>query len=534
MLHTKRWLFLIHRWLGVLLCTFFAMWFISGVVMMYVGYPKLTPTERLAHLPPLHSAAVELEPAQALQMAGLAGPLQDLRLAVASAGRAVYLVQPLRDNDNAAVALPKNTRQRPSAAVVLDAQTGQPLGPVSAAQALASAAAYAGAPVATTYQGLQEEDTFTHARALDTHRPLHRVRLGDAQDTVLYISGSTGEVVLDATRTERGWNYVGAWIHWLYPLRGNAFNAYWADIVNWLSILGIAMVVTGTVVGILRWRFASRYKSGRRTPYVGRMQRWHHISGLLFAAITLTWIFSGLMSMNPWRIFNSGAPALQTQAMHGGPLTLPAQPASVAALLAASPGAVRELRWVRSVGQTLVLAASPGVRVSVLDATTAQPQVLDRAALAAAAARLVDAPVERMGTLSAYDNHYYARTAHTMTGAAERPLPILRVVFADAHATWVHIDPHSGAVLGRVDSHRRTSRWLFALLHSWDWLPLLDQRPLWDVLMIVLSLGGTAMSLTGIVIGWRRLGRKLGAVRRVPAPGQKAKPMPEKSGVFGL
>lgn len=38
----KRWLYLTHRWAGIVLCLFFAMWFISGVVMMCVGYPKLT------------------------------------------------------------------------------------------------------------------------------------------------------------------------------------------------------------------------------------------------------------------------------------------------------------------------------------------------------------------------------------------------------------------------------------------------------------------------------------------------------------
>lgn len=86
--HAKRWIFLAHRWLGVLLSAFFAMWFISGVVMMYVGYPKLTPAERLRHLPPL-SATGLLEPAQALRAAGLTGPLQALRLAAASGGRAV-------------------------------------------------------------------------------------------------------------------------------------------------------------------------------------------------------------------------------------------------------------------------------------------------------------------------------------------------------------------------------------------------------------------------------------------------------------
>ena len=39
----KRWLYLLHRWAGITLCLFFAMWFISGVVMMYVGYPSSRP-----------------------------------------------------------------------------------------------------------------------------------------------------------------------------------------------------------------------------------------------------------------------------------------------------------------------------------------------------------------------------------------------------------------------------------------------------------------------------------------------------------
>ncbi len=50
------------------------------------------------------------------------------------------------------------------------------------------------------------------------------------------------------------------------------------------------------------------------------------------------------------------------------------------------------------------------------------------------------------------------------------------------------------------------------MLHSWDWLPLLERRPLWDVLLIVLSLGGAVMSVTGVVMGWRRLGVKLRAI----------------------
>ena len=93
MRHAKRWLYLVHRWLGVLLCSVFALWFISGIVMMYVGYPKLTPAERLEHLPRCagaHCAGACPGPASG----GLAGPLQELRLALASGGRPVYVATP--------------------------------------------------------------------------------------------------------------------------------------------------------------------------------------------------------------------------------------------------------------------------------------------------------------------------------------------------------------------------------------------------------------------------------------------------------
>ena len=60
-------------------------------------------------------------------------------------------------------------------------------------------------------------------------------------------------------------------------------------------------------------------------------------------------------------------------------------------------------------------------------------------------------------------------------------------------------------VLGKLDSTQRVKRWLFAFLHSWDLPVLLSSRPLWDIALILLSLGGLVLSLTGVVIGVRRL-----------------------------
>ncbi|CAB5517602.1 hypothetical protein LMG26857_06698 [Achromobacter anxifer] len=148
----------------------------------------------------------------------------------------------------------------------------------------------------------------------------------------------------------------------------------------------------------------------------------------------------------------------------------------------------------------------------VLSASDAQPHAFDPAALRAAAARLVPgARLARVDTLDAYDFYYYARDEHAMLGHVEKPLPAWRLVYDDPQATWVYLDPRTGQILSRQDRGPRASRWLFAFLHSWDWTGLLSRRPLWDALLIFLSLGGAALSLTGAVIGWRRLGKKLRA-----------------------
>ena len=54
----KRTLYLVHRWLGIIMCLFIGMWFFSGVVMMYMGFPSLTETERLEGLPTLNAKTI--------------------------------------------------------------------------------------------------------------------------------------------------------------------------------------------------------------------------------------------------------------------------------------------------------------------------------------------------------------------------------------------------------------------------------------------------------------------------------------------
>ena len=498
----KRLLFLGHRWLGIALCLFMALWFLSGVVMMYVGYPKLGTAERLQTLPPLASAGccVNLEQALAALPAG-ARP-RSLRL-TSIGGRPVFIAG-LEKNRFAAIS----------------GHDGKAVGNIGAEAALAAARAFLPGQPARYLEALQE-DAWTHSRALDGHRPLHVVEMDGSDDgqgrTLLYVSASTGEVVRDASATERTWNWLGAWLHWLYPLRGGLLDAWWTDIVITLSVAATVLGIVGLWVGILRWR-RRPYASGSRSPYRNPWMRWHHWLGLGFGLLSVTWIASGLFSVNPWKMFDSAGPRPAPRPALSRPdvssLREPMALTDALGRFHAAGLAAKEVEWTTLAGRSYLLARDGQGHSQLLDWPLQRDEqpfaAFSQEALALAGQGLLPGyGVVDQQLQADYDWHYYARAPHSMTGHMERPLPVLRLTFDDPAHTWLYLDPASGAVVHRLNDALRLKRWLFALLHSWDWRPLLQHRPVWDVLLIGASLGGFLLSLSGAVIGFRRLRRPL-------------------------
>lgn len=485
----KRYLYLWHRWLGIALCLVMLLWFLSGMVMLYVGYPKLTQAEHWSRLPVLSTDGCCVEPQQVLGQVGTQPGV--LRLTTI-AGAPHYLFV------------------RPGSVQTFDGRTGSRVESVSVEQAISSARQFAPG-VSVRYDRLIDEDTWTHSRGLDADRPLHRVWIEDEQRRLLYISGTSGAVVRDVTQTERVWNWLGAWLHWIYPLRGNAFDRVWHDVVVYLSVAATVGAVLGLVIGLLRWRLRKPYRSGSRSPYPRGWMRWHHWTGLIFGMVLLFWIFSGLMSMSPWGLLASTT-RFSPAAYQGSPLQEADQELSLAQAMAQLSDAgvqLRELEWVVIKGQAwLVGYQADGTSMAIAMQADAAPQArIDQALLQQAASRVLPDAVGAAEWLHEYDFYYLGREQQSMYGARHRPLPILRIRFDDPAATWVHIDPASGKVLDVLDSRRRLYRWTFNLLHSWDIPWLLDRPHLREALLIVLSLGGVLVSASGVVIGWRRLRR---------------------------
>jgi uncharacterized iron-regulated membrane protein len=473
----RRWLYIGHRWVGIVTCLLFAMWFMSGVVMMYVAFPGLSDQERLAALPDITWQTVMLSPDDAMKAASVTRFPRDLRLAMLD-DEPVYRLTGWDGKRQA-----------------ISAVDGRAITEVSAPQALAVARHY---PASQSPQlaDMVDRDQWSVTARYDPLRPFYLITLGDAAGTELYVSSRSGEIALDTSRTERVWNWLGSIPHWIYPTVLRKDGALWRLVVLWISGICLIVGVTGIWIGILRVRLKRRYASGRITPYRGWMA-WHHLTGLVAGLFVLTWTFSGWLSLNPGEYFanrDTAGEAMRRYAGHDAPDIAPRLPTPL------QTGVV-EARFVwLDESPMMILVARDGAQTPIDPASGNAVQLTPDRLWSAAAKLLPDAHLTEWLTLRRYDAYWYAHHH-------ERELPILRAVFDDEAKTWFHISPVTGDVVGRVDRSRRSYRWLFNALHSLDFEPLLMHRPAWDILVVLLSILGTMVSVSGVVIGWRYLRR---------------------------
>jgi hypothetical protein len=125
-----------------------------------------------------------------------------------------------------------------------------------------------------------------------------------------------------------------------------------------------------------------------------------------------------------------------------------------------------------------------------------------------------------------YDVYYLDRTRR-------RPLPVLLALMHDAEETRYYIDPKTAAVVGNYRSSNWTRRWLYQGLHSLNFPWLYNNRPLWDIVVIGFMLGGTALSITSLVLAWRTTARRLRLKLRPQKAAPRLRPAHAEAAVVG-
>ncbi len=240
-----------HKWFGIPLALMFIMWYCSGIVMMYHGFPRLRPAympiEKVD--PATLSSLWETAPdtigyckfsfsGKRLQLSvdgetlgGYEPDRKDLELIAGTFGTAIQRVDTLQDIDKW---IPFNNLMR--------------------------------------------------------HLPIYRI-VGD-DDSFIYVSSHTGEVLQHASLSQRRWAWVGALPHYVYitPIRRDA--KLWRSVVIWMSGLSTISVIFGIIIAI---RFL--IKKRKLNLFKKRSWQWHYSWGLFFGLFMLAFIFSGMMSL---------------------------------------------------------------------------------------------------------------------------------------------------------------------------------------------------------------------------------------------
>jgi len=525
----RRFLILSHRYLGIALGLLFAMWFATGIAMIYGrSLPRMTPELRLDRLQPLDLSRVRVSAAEAIARADLDREPGQVSL-VTVMGRPAYRL----------------------GSRVVFADTGEPLRRLSETDARAIASQFTRIPAdRLSYAGtLTNPDQWT---LTIRQSPLYKFAADDDARTEVYVAGRSADVVMFTTRGSRALAWVGAIPHFMYFTALRTQQELWRAVVLWTSGLGIVLAALGIVLGLVQLRITRPVRLARLSsylPYSG-MMRWHYITGLVFGVFAFTFVFSGWLSMEPWGWATSAGRfgGGLREAFTSSPGVLADFPMVEADRWAPmqQDRAIKEIEHVRIQDQPYYVVR----RTLHEDARTEnrghQPyyadrsqdpgrlliaaQTLDRHQQAFTSAALLErvrtavpeAQIVESALLPSYDSYYYSRERAA-------PLPVLRVKLNDPESTWLYIDPLMSQLVGRVHRLDRVERWIYNGFHSLDFAFWYDKRPLWDIVMITLCLGGFSVSMFGVVLGWRRVRRAaVRAASGATAPGRSPAPEPTR------
>ena len=448
----------LHKLLGVLLCILFFLWFATGIVMIYHGFPRASADKQLVLMQPLVSADL---PA--------AEELSDILASQKDRTISARTFEPVED---------------------------------TLATTLRS---WCTAPVARI-DTLRKLDQWIPFGSNRKELPIYKYHFDDPERHQLYLGSKTGRVLQFTSHKERVWAWVGAIPHWVYFTKLRQEQQLWLNSVKWAAGIGCIMVILGFVLAI---RVAVKTKKAK--PYKKKWYNWHYILGFVFGIFAITFAFSGMMSLADMPEFLKKAPKTERPGPggpfrgrpgEGGTLDLDRYTLDYRDALAAYPG-TKTLTWSDFKGipyYTLTLA--PKERVFI-DATAGEvkPFVITEGMVRRDMERQYrDSIPYTIELIDEFDRDYHTRKV------TETSLPVYRVIVDDYMHTRYYYNPATLEVK-RIDDDSRTSNWLYHKLHTLDFKFLTDHPVLWNIVMYVLMIGGALLSVTGVVLSVKWIAR---------------------------
>lgn len=350
---------------------------------------------------------------------------------------------------------------------------------------------------------INDYDQWIPWKHFNKYFPIKKYSLEDDANTVVYASLKTGDIVQETTRKSRWLARVGAIPHWFYFkfLRLNV--KAWVSTVIWISGLGSIMCFLGIFLGFYRLR-RRRHDAKRgvlfSSPYKKRWYKWHHIIGFFFGITCFTFVFSGMMSLTDlpkWLVKTDNKRSFRNEwnsdALNASDYKLP-----VSKFIDSVGVSIKKIRFEHVYDQAAFFVYSDNYKKPlVYDASSFKVNRLsfNTEKIYLQVDYLFNSSVISKVVLNKTDN-YYGRKEGAI-------FPVIKVIFDDYDKTWMYINPKTYKAVYTFNRTKRIRRYLYNGLHSLDFKCLAKHDTLRRFLLIILCLGGLILSYSGFVLSKR-------------------------------
>ncbi|PID94562.1 MAG: peptidase [Bacteroidales bacterium] len=477
----------VHRLLGTLLSIMFLLWFLSGFVMIYKHFPKIgnkayqhqvALPDTMPNIEVLRSVIPQGEPITSISVESF----RQRPIFRVETEEGLYVMQ----TDSALT--PIYDESVPYREIELYAKRW------TDAQIEA---------VDTLYSLDQWIPSIRYKRDM----PIYKFRFADQDRTYLYVSSLTGQAIQSVSRTQRFWAWCGPIPHFLYFWQLRQDTTLWRTVLLSIAWVGTFMCLAGIIVGIRGYWIVYRRKRQFKTPYKKTYYKWHHIIGFLFGFFVMMFVFSGVMSfssMPDWvvavhdktiskKISMPHTPKEPTTFTENDGIALSMFELDYRKLLQEYRGDVKEIRFQRF-GDKPYYEAIIGGEIKHFDASvdSVKPLYLTEQEVLARIDEVTNAP-KTISLMTEYDNYHIGFTKRVK-------LPVYKVVLDDADGSVFYVCPKT-CETRYYNNNKRAKKWIYPAFHSLRIKFFVEHPILRQCVMWILLLGGTVVSVTGIVLG---------------------------------
>lgn len=461
-------LFKIHRIAGTAIAAFFVMWFVTGLVLVYNPYPKVS--EILVY------GKKETLPSSLPDTSFIRSKIDDK---TKSLSLKQFQGQTFFSFDK-------------SPSITFDIVESV-------------AKHWINAPIERV-DTLRQREQWVLFTKYDKEMPIYKFYFDDDEKHQLFISGRTAEVLQMTTAKNRFFAWIGAIPHKFYVPCIRRDVDLWQNTVAIVSGICLFAALSGWILGI--WLLIKRYRQRHswQNPYKKRWYRWHFTFGLVFGAFLMAWATSGIFAMQrvpQWLVPMEGDYTFKTSRLWGsGVLPLESYRLDYRKLKETYPD-LKEVEWCR-------FADIPAYRIITNDAELwidasgeqVRPLQIPEQTIVKGLRKIHGEDVEMtVSVLDEFDNYYLSRRVSL-------DLPVYKIEIEDSNGSLYYVNPQTGYIR-YLNNNKIVRKWLFNATHYLD-IDWLVARPLlWHTSLWILCVGCAVVCISGFVLGCNVLRRKV-------------------------